>query len=211
MLVWIQARDSTTLFSIPELIWKMKQQPQPHFVETILFLDFEEHRHCEVNFLIAVINFNMLFSFSGWITQCFRFFSIKIDICALVYKHTLFLIVAFLSGKAYHQAWYVSGSPFRRQCYAVVLDYLENSFQKVVLGECFSAPWPLAYRVPPPQSSILGPMLFNICVKLLGEVIQRFGQSCHQYTGERSHATADSREAVETEEVPGGRFGIDEA
>ncbi|KAF7246934.1 Transmembrane protease serine 12 [Varanus komodoensis] len=57
--------------------------------------------------------------------------------------------------------------------------YLNDRFQKVVLGDYGSAPWQLCHGVL--QGSILSTLLFNIYMKLLGEVIRRCGLRNHQY------------------------------
>ena len=73
----------------------------------------------------------------------------------------------------------LSGLGTGGQALAWLRSFLEDHPQKVQLGEMLSAPWTLSCGVL--QGSIISPMLFNIYMRLLGEVIRSFGASCHQY------------------------------
>ncbi|KAF7234895.1 hypothetical protein EYD10_18221 [Varanus komodoensis] len=68
----------------------------------------------------------------------------------------------------------VAGFPWQCLC-----SYLAGQFQKEVLEDYGSVPWQLCHGVL--QGSILSPVLFNIYMKSLGEVIRRFGVRSHQY------------------------------
>uniref|UniRef100_A0A803THC7 Reverse transcriptase domain-containing protein n=1 Tax=Anolis carolinensis TaxID=28377 RepID=A0A803THC7_ANOCA len=57
--------------------------------------------------------------------------------------------------------------------------FLEGCSQMVSLGDTCLAPQPLTCGVL--QGSVLSPMLFNIYMKPLGEIIRSFGVRCHLY------------------------------
>uniref|UniRef100_A0A803TVM8 Reverse transcriptase domain-containing protein n=1 Tax=Anolis carolinensis TaxID=28377 RepID=A0A803TVM8_ANOCA len=57
--------------------------------------------------------------------------------------------------------------------------FLEDHTQKVLIGNNCSTPQPLSCGVP--QGSVLSPLLLNIYMKPLGEIIRSFGVLCHLY------------------------------
>ena len=57
--------------------------------------------------------------------------------------------------------------------------FLADHVQRVVLGDSCSVQWRLCHGVP--QRSILSPMLFNIYMEPLGEVLRRLGLRSQQY------------------------------
>lgn len=80
--------------------------------------------------------------------------------------------------------------------------YVKGRFSDSGAGDCCCTLWCLANKVL--QSSVFSPMLFNIYLNPLGEVIWRYGLSCQQYTGDTQPylaLPANPRVAVETEQV----------
>lgn len=89
-----------------------------------------------------------------------------------------------LSSFQYHQSRYssrilLSGLRLGGIALQWFESYLQNRFQKMVLGDCCSASWPPVYKVL--QSSVLFLMLLKIYVKMLGEAIQKCWLACYQY------------------------------
>lgn len=57
--------------------------------------------------------------------------------------------------------------------------FLMDKQQKVALGDCHSTSYSLTYGGL--QGSVLSPMIFNICMKLLGEVVSSPAIGSHHY------------------------------
>ena len=57
--------------------------------------------------------------------------------------------------------------------------YLEDRYQKVVIGDETSSNFKLQYGVP--QGCVLGPLLFTLYTTDLGEIIKKHGLSYHMY------------------------------
>ena len=58
--------------------------------------------------------------------------------------------------------------------------FLQDRTQSVIIAEEKSSKHPLNCGVP--QGAILFPMLFNIYMRPLAQLVQSFGLGCHQYT-----------------------------
>ncbi|KAF7254804.1 RNA-directed DNA polymerase from mobile element jockey [Varanus komodoensis] len=86
--------------------------------------------------------------------------------------------------------------------------YLNGRFQEVVLGDYGSAPWQLCHGVS--QRSILSPLLFNIYMKPLGEVIRRCGLRNHQYADDTQLYLSFSTNPDKTEVLLVGESGLGE-
>lgn len=97
-----------------------------------------------------------------WTPKCVTYTRILLELSTVFcfINHCILLYCLLLLGDTILQ-WFQS--------------FLKNKFQSVVLGDCCSAPWPLATGLP-----ILSLMVSSIYIKLLGEVIQRFGLNHQQ-------------------------------
>ena len=65
--------------------------------------------------------------------------------------------------------------------------YLEDRYQKVVIGDETSSNFKLQYGVP--QGSVLGPLLFTLYTADLGEIIKKHGLSYHMYADDTQFFT----------------------
>ena len=80
-----------------------------------------------------------------------------------------------------------------------------------MLGDSCSVPWCLCHGVP--QGLILSPMLFNIYMELLGEVIRRFGLKSQQYADDTQlylSFSTNPGEVVSVLNLSGPENGLDE-
>ena len=89
--------------------------------------------------------------------------------------------------------------------------FLADCVQRVVLGDSGSVSWHLCHEVP--QGSILSPMLFNIYMELLREVIRRFGPRSQQYAADTQlylSFPTNPGESVSVQLLSGPDNGLDE-